>query len=197
MSFKNLYSLNQRKNECEKILLKYPNRIPIICEKNYNSINAPDIDKHKYLVSRDLTLGQFMHIIRQRMNLSAEVGLYIFISGFIPTNSQFLSNLYVDFRDDDGFLYIIYDIENTFGSFYDFKKGDLVHLIKDNITDKTITYIIQDIEIIAGGNWHDGYSDTYYAYLENTKTNIIEKKLIAYISMMNNINLLYVIKINN
>jgi GABA(A) receptor-associated protein len=197
MSFKNLYSLNQRKNECEKILLKYPNRIPIICEKNYNSINAPDIDKHKYLVSRDLTLGQFMHIIRQRMNLSAEVGLYIFISGFIPTNSQFLSNLYVDFRDDDGFLYIIYDIENTFGSFYDFKKGDLVHLIKDNIVDKTISYLIQDTEIIAGGNWHDGYSDTYYAYLENTTTNIIEKKLIAYISMMNNINLLYVIKINN
>ena len=197
MSFKQLYSLNQRKSECEKILLKYPNRIPIICEKNYNSINAPDIDKHKYLVSRDLTLGQFMHIIRQRMNLSAEVGLYIFISGFIPTNSQFLSNLYVDFRDDDGFLYIIYDIENTFGSFYDFKKGDLVHLIKDNIVDKTISYLIQDTEIIAGGNWHDGYSDTYYAYLENTTTNIIEKKLIAYISMMNNINLLYVIKINN
>jgi len=120
MSFKHLYSLNQRKNECEKILLKYPNRIPIICEKNYNSTNAPDIDKHKYLVSRDLTLGQFMHTIRQRMNLTPDVGLYIFISGFIPSNSQFLSNLYVDFRDDDGFLYVIYDVENTFGSFYDF-----------------------------------------------------------------------------
>jgi GABA(A) receptor-associated protein len=120
MSFKHLYSLNQRKAECEKILLKYPNRIPIICEKNYNSTNAPDIDKHKYLVSRDLTLGQFMHTIRQRMNLTAEVGLYIFISGFIPSNSQFLSNLYVDFRDDDGFLYIMYDVENIFGSWHDF-----------------------------------------------------------------------------
>ena len=194
MSFKHLYSLNQRKNECEKILLKYPNRIPIICEKNYNSTNVPDIDKHKYLVSRDLTLGQFMHIIRQRMNLSPEVGLYIFISGFIPTNSQFLSNLYVDFRDDDGFLYVIYDIENTFGSFYDFKNDDLVYLIKDNIIDKSISYIIQDIEIETGGNWHDGYSETYYAYLKNTTTNIIEKKLIAYISMMNNLKLFYIIK---
>lgn len=148
MSFKHLYSLNQRKNECEKILLKYPNRIPIICEKNYNSTNAPDIDKHKYLVSRDLTLGQFMHTIRQRMNLTAEVGLYIFISGFIPSNSQFLSNLYVDFRDDDGFLYVIYDVENTFGTSCDFKKDDLVYLIKDNIIDKSISYIIKDI-----GNW--------------------------------------------
>jgi GABA(A) receptor-associated protein len=194
MSFKHLYSLNQRKNECEKILLKYPNRIPIICEKNYNSTNVPDIDKHKYLVSRDLTLGQFMHIIRQRMNLSPDVGLYIFINGFIPTNSQFLSNLYVDFRDDDGFLYIIYDIENTFGSFYDFKTDDLVYLIKDNVIDKSISYIIQDTEIETGGNWHDGYSETHYAYLKNTTTNIIEKKLIAYISMMNNIKLFYVIK---
>ena len=195
MSFKHLYSLNQRKIECEKILLKYPNRIPIICEKNYNSTSAPDIDKHKYLVSRDLTLGQFMHIIRQRMNLSAEVGLYIFISGFIPTNSQFLSNLYVDFRDDDGFLYIIYDVENTFGSFYDFKNDDLVYLIKDNIIDKNILYIIQDIEIVMGGNWHDGYSETHYAYLKNNITNITEKKLIAYISVMNNIQLFYIIKL--
>jgi GABA(A) receptor-associated protein len=194
MSFKNLYSLNQRKSECEKILLKYPNRIPIICEKNYNSTNAPDIDKHKYLVSRDLTLGQFMHTIRQRMNLTSEVGLYIFISGFIPSNSQFLSNLYVDFRDDDGFLYIIYDVENIFGSCYDFKKDDLVYLIKDNIVDKNILYIIQEIEIEFGGNWHDGYSETHYAYLKNTTTNVIEKKLIAYTSMMNNVNLLYVIK---
>jgi GABA(A) receptor-associated protein len=194
MSFKHLYSLNQRKNECEKILLKYPNRIPIICEKNYNSINAPNIDKHKYLVSRDLTLGQFMHTIRQRMNLTAEVGLYIFISGFIPSNSQFLSNLYVDFRDDDGFLYVIYDVENTFGSFYDFKKDDLVYLIKDNIIDKSISYVIQEIEIETSGNWHDGFSETHYTYLKNTTTNIIEKKLIAYTSMMNNVHLLYVIK---
>jgi len=192
MSFKHLYSLNQRKNECEKILLKYPNRIPIICEKNYNSTNAPDIDKHKYLVSRDLTLGQFMHTIRQRMKLTAEVGLYIFISGFIPSNSQFLSNLYVDFRDDDGFLYVIYDVENTFGTNYDFKKNDLVYLIKDNIIDKSISYIIQEIEI--GGNWHDGYSETHYAYLKDTTNNIIEKKLIAYISMMNNVKIFYVIK---
>ena len=195
MSFKHLYSLNQRKNECEKILLKYPNRIPIICEKNYNSTNAPDIDKHKYLVSRDLTLGQFMHTIRQRMNLTAEVGLYIFISGFIPSNSQFLSNLYVDFRDDDGFLYVIYDVENTFGSFYDLKKDDLVYLIKDNIIDKSISYIIKEIEIETRGNWHDGFSETHYAYLKNTTTNIIEKKLIAYTSMMNNVQLLYVIKL--
>jgi GABA(A) receptor-associated protein len=194
MSFKHLYSLNQRKNECEKILLKYPNRIPIICEKNYNSINAPNIDKHKYLVSRDLTLGQFMHTIRQRMNLTAEVGLYIFISGFIPSNSQFLSNLYVDFRDDDGFLYVIYDVENTFGSFYDLKKDDLVYLIKDNIIDKSISYVIQEIEIETGGNWHDGFSETHYAYLKNTTTDTIDKKLIAYTSVMNNVHLLYVIK---
>lgn len=194
MSFKHLYSLNQRKNECEKILLKYPNRIPIICEKNYNSTNAPDIDKHKYLVSRDLTLGQFMHTIRQRMNLTAEIGLYIFISGFIPSNSQFLSNLYVDFRDDDGFLYVIYDVENTFGTNCDFKKDDLVYLIKDNIIDKSISYIIKDIEIETGGNWHDGFSEIHYAYLKNTTTNIIEKKLITYTSMMNNVKLCYVIK---
>ena len=56
-----------------------------------------------------------MAVIRKRINLQPEIGLYIFIGGFIPSNSTLLKNLFLDFRDDDGFLYIEYDVENTFG----------------------------------------------------------------------------------
>jgi len=114
-SFKKKHSFNQRKLDCDQILLKYPDRIPILCEKYHYSKNAPDIDKHKYLVCFDLTLGQFMLVIRKRMNIKPEVGLYIFINGITHSNSTLLQELYLDFRDYDGFLYIEYDIENTFG----------------------------------------------------------------------------------
>jgi GABA(A) receptor-associated protein len=115
-NFKNRISFRERKNHCDNILLKYPDRIPILCEKFYYSKNAPEIDKHKYLAGYDLTVGQFMLVIRKRMNLKKEIGLYMFINGIIPSNSSLLRNLYSDFKDADGFLYITYDVENTFGN---------------------------------------------------------------------------------
>ena len=193
--FKNKYPFSQRKIDCTQILLKYPDRIPIICEKHPYSKNAPNIDKHKYLVGPDLTLGQFMSIIRKRMSLKPEIALYIFINSSIPSNSSFFNNLFSDYKDDDGFLYITYDIENTFGNNYDFKKGDIVYLIKDNKIDYDNSYIIHFIEITNGGNWHDGYDESHYAYLENTKNNLCEKKMIVYLNMMCQIQKIYAIKI--
>jgi len=192
--FKNKYPFKQRKIDCTQILLKYPDRIPIICEKHSYSRSAPDIDKHKYLVGFDLTVGQFMSVIRKRMYLKPEVALYIFINDSIPSNSSFLQYLFLDHKDDDGFLYINYDIENTFGD-DDFKKDDTIYLIKDNEPDKNNSYIIHLIEIIKGGNWHDGYDETHYAYLENIKTNLSEKKMIVYLNMMCQIKNIFAVKI--
>ena len=45
-------------------------------------------------------------------------------------------------------------------------------------------YIIHLIEVIKGGDWHDGYSETHYAYLENTKTNLGDKKMILYTNIL-------------
>jgi GABA(A) receptor-associated protein len=126
IGFKNKYPFKQRKLDCSQILLKYPDRIPIICEKYLYSKAAPNIDKHKYLVGFDLTVGQFMSVIRKRMSLKPETGLYIFINDSIPSNSCLLQHLFLDYKDDDGFLYITYDIENTFGNNYDFYKSFLI-----------------------------------------------------------------------
>ena len=194
-SFKNRYPFKQRKYDCDHILLKYPDRIPVLCEKYPYSKNAPDIDKHKYLVGYDLTLGQFMLVIRKRMNIKPEVGLYIFINGITHSNSTLLQHLYLDFKNNDGFLYIEYDVENTFGNNYYFQKGDIIYLLKDNKLDKNETYIIHLIEIIKGGDFHDGYSETYYAYLENTKTNLGEKKMILYTNIMCGIKIFFAVKI--
>ena len=79
-SFKNKYLFDDRCKESYKVINKYLDRIPIICEKSntHNHKQLPDIDKHKYLVNYDLTLGQFMSIIRKRLNLAPNLGLYIF-----------------------------------------------------------------------------------------------------------------------
>jgi hypothetical protein len=79
-NFKRNHSVEERKNESSRVLSKFPDRIPIICEKNKNS-SAPDIDKSKYLVPNDLTIGQFLFVIRKRMHLKPEHALFLFIDG--------------------------------------------------------------------------------------------------------------------
>ena len=112
--FRNNYDLTKRKSESTRIKLKYPKRVPIICEKNNNS-DIPDIDKNKYLVPMDLTVGQFLYVIRKRIKLNPEKALFLFINNTIPSSSQLLSKIYQDYEDEDGFLYIIYSSKNTFG----------------------------------------------------------------------------------
>ena len=105
-----------RLHESTRILSKYPERIPIICEKmKHSNDNLPNIDKSKYLVPNDLTIGQFIFVIRKRIHLSSEQALFIFINGNIPSTNSLLSDLYNLHKESDGFLYINYSSENTFG----------------------------------------------------------------------------------
>jgi GABA(A) receptor-associated protein len=115
MNFKQKYSFQERFFESSSVLEKYKDRIPIVCEKNVNNKNTPDIDKHKYLVPGDLTVGQFIYVIRKRINLPPEQGIFVFIGNTIPATSQILCDLYFLYKDQDGFLYITYSTENTFG----------------------------------------------------------------------------------
>ena len=97
------------------VLQKHPDRIPVICQRKINS-TIPRVDKNKYLVPRDITVGQFIYVIRKRISISKDEALFMFTeNGIIPPSSTLLSNLYTENKDEDGFLYIIYSGENTFG----------------------------------------------------------------------------------
>ncbi len=106
----------KRKLEAERIREKYPDRIPCIVEKADKSDITP-IDKKKYLVPSDLTVGQFVYVIRKRIKLSPEKAIFIFVNDVIPPSSSLLSQVCAEHKDEDGFLYIVYSSENTFGSF--------------------------------------------------------------------------------
>lgn len=104
----------KRKSEAERIRSKYPDRVPVICEKADRS-DIPDIDKKKYLVPADLTVGQFHYVIRKRIKLAPEKALFLFCSNSIPPNAALMSTVYEEQKDEDGFLYIQYSGESTFG----------------------------------------------------------------------------------
>ena len=114
MNFKDKYDIEVRKKESVKIMEKYPDRIPVICEKDPQS-DINNINKIKYLVPKDLTVGQFVYVIRKRIQLSPEKAIFIFVNNTIPPIASLMSSVYTQHKDDDGFLYITYSGENTFG----------------------------------------------------------------------------------
>ncbi|PRT54529.1 Autophagy-related protein 8 [Wickerhamiella sorbophila] len=113
--FKDDYPFESRAAEAERIRQKYTGRIPVICEKVDKS-DIASIDKRKYLVPADLSVGQFVYVIRKRIKLEPEKAIFIFVNDVLPPASALMSTIYDEHKDKDGFLYITYSGENTFGS---------------------------------------------------------------------------------
>ena len=107
-------TVERRKQEAQRILLKYPDRVPVICERAPGS-NIVKLDKRKFLVPKDLTMGQFMHVVRNRMTMKADQALFMFVDGSLPRPNDTIDIVYQRARCEDGFLYITYSGENTFG----------------------------------------------------------------------------------
>jgi len=112
--FREENNLEQRKSEAEKIRNKYPDRIPVVVERVPNS-QIPEIDKRKFLGPNDISVAQFMWIIRKRIQLPSEKAIFLFVNKTIPQSSSTMGQIYTNFKDEDGFLYIAYSGENTFG----------------------------------------------------------------------------------
>ncbi len=107
-------TFEKRKSEAFTILNKYSDKIPILVFKQKKS-DVPDIDKHKFLVPTDLTVGQFMFVIRKRLKLSEHKALFFSSNGFILATGELISVTYHKYKSPDGFLRIRYQGENTFG----------------------------------------------------------------------------------
>lgn len=123
MPFATKFTFEQRLSESKRIREKYPNRIPCIIERAAVSKKSiPDITKHKYLVPSDIKMSAVMQIIRKRMGkaLQPEEALYMFVrtaqdkTVLAPMNTE-MSSLDDKHRGQDGFVYIEYAGETTFG----------------------------------------------------------------------------------
>eukprot|EP00461_Guttulinopsis_vulgaris_P002863 UN02864 len=119
-SFKDEKTFEQRQQEAARIIEKYPDRIPVIAERRKDS-DLPEIDKKKYLVPKDLTVGQFVYVIRKRIKLSPEKALYIFVNKQLLSTSSHMTDVYRQYSSNDGFLYVVYAAEKSFG-------GEMVEL---------------------------------------------------------------------
>jgi len=102
-------------SQYQNIMQKYPNKIPIIVNKYDNKDDLPEINKTKFLVEKNMKFTNFVYIIRKRIKLNSEKAIFITINDRLCPSNSTLEEIYNDMKDDDGFLYMKYSSENTFG----------------------------------------------------------------------------------
>ena len=114
--FKKKHSFENRLEQATNIMAKFPTRLPIIIEIHpVNKKSLPPLDKSKYLVPQELTVGQFLYVLRKRLKLNAERAIFLFFNNQLLPTSELLSSVYQNFKDKDLFLYGFISSENTFG----------------------------------------------------------------------------------
>jgi GABA(A) receptor-associated protein len=116
-SFQSERDFASRRSESLRILNKYPDRIPVICERARDvKATVPILDKKKFLVPADLTVGQFIYVIRKRMQLTPEKAVFVYVgNNVLAPTAAIMSQVYDAHKDDDGFLYVFYAGESAFG----------------------------------------------------------------------------------
>lgn len=99
----------------DEILKKYPTRVPVIVYKKPKS-DIPDIEKTKYLVPKDITIGNFVCVIRKTIKLEAHKAMFLFVNNKLHPHTKTFGELYETERDQsDGMLYLVYSGESVFG----------------------------------------------------------------------------------
>lgn len=114
-NFKKEHSFEKRLAEATKIQEKFPGRIPVIVERAEKS-SLPDIDRHKFLVPGDITVGGFLHVIRKRIKLGPEQAIFVFVNNNLLPSNLLMSQVYAENKDEDKFMYAVYQGESAFGA---------------------------------------------------------------------------------
>lgn len=89
----------------------------VIVERFAKELNLPHLDKSKFLVPQEITMSQFVTIIRNRMNLGSTHAFYLLVNNrSMLSLSKTLAEVYSEFKDEDGFLYVTYASQEVFGT---------------------------------------------------------------------------------
>ena len=60
--------MDKKDKELNRLKQKYPDKIPVIVNK-YDKSTLDGLTKNKFIVPKDLTMSQFIYIIRKRIKL--------------------------------------------------------------------------------------------------------------------------------
>lgn len=112
--FERKYTLQQRQKEVKSLSMRHPSRVPVLIYAADNS--QPKIEKNKYLVPKEISMSQFLYIIKKYISIQSNEAIFLYTkNNSIVNSSKTIAEIYNEHKSDDEFLYFIYSVENTFG----------------------------------------------------------------------------------
>jgi GABA(A) receptor-associated protein len=99
--------------ESRSIKSRYPEKIPVIVNTKNKKLK---MDRQKFLIPNDLTVSQFIYVIRKRIELKKESAIFMLVNDMMPASSQTMEQLYNEQMDTNTeMLFVDIAMENTFG----------------------------------------------------------------------------------
>ena len=106
-NFKIKHSLKDRIESYKKIIKKYPNKIPFICEKYPKCYDIEEMNKTKFIYDKTHKIKELLILLEKIKNLSHPICLII--NEKIINENETLENLYNKYKDkEDNILYCFY-----------------------------------------------------------------------------------------
>ena len=109
--------LAERKQRLERLASKNPEKIPIIFEKHRNSKMTAGAEDSKFISTRNIKLGEFTKQLRDMWKLKEDTSLFFSCGDRTVLKADVLiGDLYDQYKEEDGYLYIQYREVETFGN---------------------------------------------------------------------------------
>ena len=97
------------------VLQKYPKKVPVIVQRCINCNDLPELPKKKFLMPKDLRMSEFLFYIRRQISVPPHISVFIYVNNTLPSLNMNMEFLYNEEKNVNGFLYIYYASEHTFG----------------------------------------------------------------------------------
>ena len=126
--FKEQLSFEERKRKAEELLSTYPERIPMIIEKdrtllekerseeNTNEKIIPNTTKTKFLISKTDIVDNIIILVKNQLQISSEQAIFLLANNkYALSGNSLMSTVYKKYKDEDGFLYLTFVFESVWG----------------------------------------------------------------------------------
>ncbi len=114
---KRVFTAQENESIKRQVLLvkhKYPKCLPVVIIPRDKNLK---LERLKFLVSQDITVGQLMIIVRRKVcKLESHQALYMFVNNVVPPSGELLLDVYSQHKNkDNDMLFVDLYLENTFG----------------------------------------------------------------------------------